>query len=101
MLGYYVIERDLPGVGSLSVPELGQAAKASNGVLAQMPGLQWQQSYVADDKTFCIYLAESEQTIHEHAARSGFPAAMVTPIRCIIDPTAERSCVDLAVSAAA
>ena len=92
MMKRYVIERDLPGVGGLQNVELGNAAKTSNAALAQIPGVQWEHSYVAGDKTFCIYLAESEDKIHEHAARSGFPATKVTEIGKIIDPTTETYC---------
>lgn len=90
MLKRYVIERDLPGVGKMSQDELGGAAKASNTALAEIPNIQWEHSYVADGKTFCIYLAESEERIHEHAERSGFPATKITEISKIIDPTTER-----------
>ncbi len=92
MLKRFVIERDLPGVGGLDNAELGNAAKTSNGALAQIPGVQWEHSYVAGDKTFCIYLAENEARIHEHAAKSGFPASKVTEIGKIIDPTTEAYC---------
>lgn len=85
----YVIERDISGVGSMSGEELGGAAKTSNEALAQIEGVQWQHSYVAADKTFCIYLAESEAEIQEHARLSGFPATRVTEVACIIDPTTE------------
>lgn len=89
MLKRYVIERDLPGVGQMSRDDLRGAAKTSNGALAQIDGIQWEHSYVADDKTFCIYLAESEEAIHKHAEVSGFPASKITPIGKIIDPTTE------------
>jgi len=92
MMKRYVIERDLPGVGGLPDAELGGAAKTSNAALAQIPGVQWEHSYVAGDKTFCIYLAESEDKIHEHAAKSGFPASKVTEVTSIIDPTTEAYC---------
>ena len=92
MMKRYVIERDLPGVGGLQDAELGGAAKTSNAALAQIPGVQWEHSYVAGDKTFCIYLAESEDKIHEHAAKSGFPASKVTEVGKIIDPTTEAFC---------
>jgi hypothetical protein len=72
--------------------ELGGAAKTSNAALAQIPGVQWEHSYVAGDKTFCIYLAENEAQIHEHAAKSGFPASRVTEVGKIIDPTTEAFC---------
>mgnify|MGYP001550699498 CR=1 FL=1 len=92
MMKRYVIERDLPGVGGLENAELGGAAKTSNAVLAAIPGVQWEHSYVTGDKTFCIYLAESEAKIHEHAAKSGFPASKVTEVVSIIDPTTEACC---------
>jgi len=84
----YVIERDLPGVGRMNDQELKGAASTSNGALAQLHGkAQWVQSFVADDKTFCIYLAENESAVQEHAKLSGFPASKVTEVRNIIDPT--------------
>jgi hypothetical protein len=92
MLKRFVIERDLPGVGGLDNAALGNAAKTSNGALAQIPGVQWEHSYVAGDKTFCIYLAENEARIHEHAMKSGFPASKVTEVVSIIDPTTEAYC---------
>ncbi|MEM8731945.1 MAG: DUF4242 domain-containing protein [Pseudomonadota bacterium] len=83
----YVIERDLPGVGSMSGDDLCGAAKTSNSALEQIPGIQWQHSYVADEKTFCVYLADSEEAIRKHAEASGFPANVITEIKTIIDPT--------------
>lgn len=79
-------------MGELSEAELGGAARTSHPALGQIPGLRWQHSYVAGDKTFCIYLAESEGRIREHAQRSGFPAPRITEIAAIIDPTSESSC---------
>ncbi len=90
MLKRYVIERDLPGVGQMNQQELGGAAKTSNKALSEIPGIQWEHSYVAGDKTFCIYLAENEERIHQHAERSGFPASKITEISKVIDPTTER-----------
>jgi hypothetical protein len=92
MLKRYVIERDLPGVGGLGNQDLGGAAQKSNATLAGIPGVQWEHSYVAGDKTFCIYLAEDESKIHEHAEKSGFPATRVTEVVTIIDPTTEAFC---------
>jgi len=92
MMKRYVIERDLPGVGALKDAELGNAAKTSKGALAQIPGVQWEHSYVAGDKTFCIYLAENEDKIRVHAAKSGFPASKITEVGKIIDPTTEAFC---------
>ena len=90
----YVIERAIPEVGSLEREQLRDAAGKSNGVLAEMKAerknIQWEHSYVAGDKTFCIYLADDESLIQEHAERSGFPASVVTEVRKMIDPiTAE------------
>ena len=82
----YVIERDLPGVGGLKDAELGGAAKTSNAALAQIPGVQWEHSYVAGDKTFCIYLAESQEHIRQHAELSGIPLTRIIEISRIIDP---------------
>lgn len=83
----YVIERDLPGVGSLNGEQLKGAAATSNGALAKLAGkAQWLHSYVVADKTFCIYLAENESAVQEHARLSGFPATKVTEVRSVIDP---------------
>ena len=83
----YVIERTIPGVGGLDGAELKQAAATSCGALAKLYGkVQWEHSYVVDDKTFCIYLADDEASIQEHARLSGFPANKVTEVRTIIDP---------------
>ena len=92
MMKRYVIERDLPGVGGMSSTDLGGAAKTSNAALAEIPGVQWEHSYVAGDKTFCIYLAENEERIREHAAKSGFPATRITEVVTVIDPTTELFC---------
>ena len=83
----FVIERDIPSVGAMSGSELCQAAAKSNSALAELRGrAQWVHSYVAANKTFCVYLAESERDVHEHARLSGFPATKVTEIVGIIDP---------------
>lgn len=83
----YVIERNLPGVGQMNGKELKGAAETSNGALAKLAGqVQWVHSYVADDKTFCIYLAESEEAVKQHAKLSGFPATKITEVKNIIDP---------------
>jgi len=83
----YVIERNIPGVGTFDARKLQQAAATSNAALAKLAGkVQWVHSYVVDDKTFCIYLAESEADVQEHASVSGFPANKVTPVRTVIDP---------------
>ncbi|MDH3673052.1 MAG: DUF4242 domain-containing protein [Gammaproteobacteria bacterium] len=90
----YIIERDIPDIGSAERVALREAAQKSNGVLAEMKAenksIQWEHSYVAGNKTFCVYIADDETLIHEHAQRSGFPATQVTKIRKMIDPvTAE------------
>ncbi len=90
MMKRFVIERDLPGVGGMSESALGGAARTSNEALAKVDGLQWEHSYVAADKTFCIYLAENEEQIRRHAELSGFPATRITEVASVIDPTTER-----------
>lgn len=83
----YVIERNIPGVGRLDGAQLKDASATSNAALARLGGkVQWVQSYVVDDKTFCIYLADDETQVHEHAALSGFPASRVSEVRSIIEP---------------
>ena len=83
----YVIERDLPGVGAMNRAQLKDAAATSNDALAKLAGkVQWDHSYVVDNKTFCIYLAENETVVREHAKLSGFPATKVTEVKTIIDP---------------
>ncbi|HJQ56217.1 MAG TPA: DUF4242 domain-containing protein [Vineibacter sp.] len=84
----FVIERELPAIGQASAENLQVAARTSNAALAAIgPKIQWLESYVAADKTFCIYLAEDEAAIHEHAKRSGFPASKITEVKRMIDPT--------------
>jgi hypothetical protein len=84
----YVIEREIPKIGSLSAEELREAAGKSNAVLAQLGAeIQWQESYVTADKMFCVYLANDEEAIQRHAQLSGFPATKVTEIASVIDPT--------------
>lgn len=83
----YIIEREIPGVGALDQTQLRDAAAQSNKALAELAGkAQWQQSYVVDDKTFCVYLATDEAAVHEHARLSGFPASKVTEVRTVIEP---------------
>lgn len=86
----YVIERDIPNIGASSEQDLSGAAATSNSALAKLaPRVQWEHSYVAGDKTFCIYLAEDEKAIREHAKISGFPASIITEVKAMIDPTSE------------
>lgn len=83
----FIIERDIPGIGAMSLTELCGAARASNKALDEIgSGIQWQHSYVAGDKTFCIYLADSEDAIRKHSELSGIPAGAITEVPQIIDP---------------
>jgi Protein of unknown function (DUF4242) len=87
----FIIERDIPKVGTFEREQLRGAAAKSNGVLRQLgTDIQWVESYVADNKTFCVYLARDEEIIRKHAEMSGFPATKVTEVRKMIDPTTER-----------
>jgi hypothetical protein len=84
----YVIERDIPDIGAASESDLSGAAGTSNSALAKLaPRVQWEHSYVAANKTFCVYLAEDEDAIREHAKISGFPATTITEVKSVIDPT--------------
>jgi hypothetical protein len=84
----FIIERDIPKVGSFEREQLRSAAAKSNEVLNQLgPDIQWVESYVADNKTFCVYLALNEAIIRKHAEISGFPATRITEVRKMIDPT--------------
>ena len=84
----YIIERDIPSIGAAGPDDLKGAARTSNDALAQLsPKVQWVESYVAGDQTFCVYLAEDEDAIREHAKISGFPATKITEIIRMIDPT--------------
>lgn len=88
----FIIERDIPGAGSLEREQLRGAAAKSNAALAQLaPDIQWVESFVAADKTFCVYLAKDEAVIRKHAEISGFPATKITEVRKMIDPTTEHS----------
>jgi hypothetical protein len=88
----FIIERDIPKVGSFEREQLSGAAAKSNEVLRQLgPDIQWVESYVADNKTFCVYLAKDEALIRKHAEISGFPATKITEIGKMIDPTTERA----------
>ena len=88
----YIIERDIPKVGSLEREQLKAAAAKSNGVLRVLgPDIQWAESFVAADRTFCVYLAANEDIIRKHAEISGFPANRIVEIVRTIDPTTARS----------
>jgi len=83
----FVIERNLPGVQNLSAGDLKQAAAKSNAALAKLAGkVTWEHSYVVDDKTYCVYIADSEKSVMEHAKESGFPANKVTEVRTVFEP---------------
>jgi len=84
----FVIEREIPGAGKLSAAELTEISRKSCGVLSEMgPQIQWVQSYVTDNKVYCIYIAPDAEAVREHARRGGFPANCVAPVRAVIDPT--------------
>lgn len=83
----YLIERDIPGIGGMSLVELCGAARASNRAIEQLGGsVQWQHSYVAGDQTFCVYFADSEDAVRKHAELSGIPVTRITEVPLIIDP---------------
>ncbi len=84
----FVIEREVPGAGKLAAHELQAISQKSCGVLRQMGAqIQWVQSYVTDDKIYCVYIAPNEQMIREHASQGGFPADRISEIKSVIDPT--------------
>ena len=84
----YVIEREIPGAGNLTAEELKAISQSSCDVLRKMGSeIQWLQSYVTDDKIYCVYIAPNEEMVREHATQGGFPANSVSPVSTIIDPT--------------
>ena len=84
----YLIEREMPGAGKLTPEQLCQASQTSCGVLKKMgPQIQWVESYVTDDKVYCVYVAANKQLIEEHARAGGFPANRISEIKTMIDPT--------------
>jgi cell division inhibitor SulA len=84
----FLIEREIPGAGNLSQPELQSISQTSCGVLQKLgPQIQWLESYVTGDKVYCVYIAPNEELIREHARQGGFPANRVSEIKTIIDPT--------------
>lgn len=84
----YVIERDLPGAGNLSPMDLQGVAQTSCGVLREMgPSIVWQQSYVAEDRIYCVYIAENEDDLRTHARKGGFPATRISRVSTVIDPS--------------
>ncbi len=84
----FIIERDIPGAGKLSPEELTAISQKSCGILKQMgPTIQWVESFVTEDKVYCVYIAPNEETIREHARQGGFPANRISQVKTIIDPT--------------
>ncbi len=84
----YIIERELPGAGDLNPEELTAISQKSCGILREMgPQIQWVESYVTQDKIYCVYIAPNEAAIREHAAKGGFPADRISQIKTTIDPT--------------
>ena len=84
----YVIEREIPGAGNISPQDLQVISQKSCGVLKDLgPQIQWVQSYVTDDKIYCIYIAPNKEMVLEHAKQGGFPANIVAEVKTIIDPT--------------
>ena len=84
----FVIEREIPGAGKFTTEQLqGVAGKSCDVLHAMGPDIQWLQSYVTDDKIYCVYIAPDEKTVREHAKRGGFPANRVSQVRTMIDPT--------------
>ncbi|MFM2283604.1 MAG: hypothetical protein RL222_1108 [Bacteroidota bacterium] len=84
----YVIERVIPGAGNLSAEQLKAISQTSCGILNNLgPQIQWVQSYVTDDKVYCIYIAPNEEMIREHATQGGFPANSISRVSAIIDAT--------------
>ena len=84
----FVVERDIPEAGKLSPQELHAISQKSCAVLQEMgPRIQWVQSYVTDDRIYCVYIAPDEDTVRKHAQQGGFPANRISQIRSVIDPT--------------
>ncbi len=84
----YVIEREIPGAGSLSAEELQGVSQTSCNVLNQLgTQIQWLQSYVTNDKIYCVYIAPNEEMVREHALQGGFPANQISEVKSVIDPT--------------
>jgi hypothetical protein len=84
----FVIEREIPGAGKLTPEQLKAISQTSCGVLRKLgPQIQWLQSYVTDDKIYCVYIAPDEDTVRKHAQMGGFPANRISQVRAVIDPT--------------
>ena len=89
-MNQYVIQRDLPGAGSLTAEQLEDISTRSVEVLAEMTGIEWVHSYVTTDRIYCVYFAENEALVLEHAARGGFPCTQIALISAIISPASAR-----------
>ena len=88
----YVIEREVPGAGKLSAEELKSMSQKSCRVLQEMgPQIQWQESFVTDDKVYCIYIAPNEEAVREHAQKGEFPANSISEVKSVVDPTTAES----------
>jgi hypothetical protein len=88
----FVIEREIPNAGKMSPQELQAVSQKSCSVLRNMgPSIQWLESYVTDNKIYCVYIAENEQAIRKHAEQGGFPANRISQIRTVIDPTTSEA----------
>ncbi len=88
----YVIERNVPGAGGAPAAELQAISQKSCSVLNELgPQIQWVESYVTDDKIYCVYIAPDAETVAEHARRGGFPADRISEVRAVIDPTTAES----------
>jgi len=88
----YIIEREIPGAGSLTDQDLQGISQKSCGILNEMgPKIQWVESYVTDDKVYCVYIAPDEATVRAHAEQGGFPANRISRIKTMIDPTTAES----------
>jgi hypothetical protein len=84
----YVIERELPGAGALTTDQLREISQKSNKVICDLgPEIRWQQSYVTDDKIYCVYVAPDEDILFEHARCGGFPADRISRVTSVIDPS--------------
>jgi hypothetical protein len=89
----FIIEREIPGAGALSPADLQGISQKSCSVLKNLgPQIQWVQSYVTDDKVYCVYIAPNAELIREHAAQGGFPANRITEVKTVIDPTTAEGC---------
>ena len=84
----FLIEREIPGTGKLSPAELQGIAQKSCSVVRTLPGVQWVESFITDEKVYCVYIAPNEQAVRDHAKQGGFPANRISVIRRVFDPAA-------------